>query len=74
MLLTDKANEKKIESEIRKARNEDHKSKLDNLRSNMTLMQKRANDLAQMKGASAWLTSLPLIDEGLCLTKGSFFT
>ena len=71
--VIDKGNEKKIESEIRKARDEDHKSKLDNLRSNMTLMQKRANDLAQMKGASAWLTSLPLKDEGFVLNKREFF-
>ena len=72
MLLT-REMRKKIESEIRKARDEDHKSKLDNLRSNMTLMQKRANDLAQMKGASAWLTSLPLKDEGFVLNKREFF-
>ena len=39
----------------------------------MTLMQKRANDLAQMKGASAWLTSLPLKDEGFVLNKREFF-
>ena len=36
-------------------------------------MQKRANDLAQMKGASAWLTSLPLKDEGFVLNKREFF-
>ena len=69
----DKANERQIEKEIRKSREEDHKIKLDTLRSNMTLLQKRANDLAQMKGASAWLTSLPLADEGFVLNKREFF-
>ena len=33
----------------------------------------RGNDLAQMKGASAWLTSLPLKDEGYVLIKREFF-
>ena len=68
-----RAHEKQIDSEIRKARDEDHKSKLNNLRSNMTPLQRRANDLAQMKGASAWLTSLPLVDEGFVLNKREFF-
>ena len=39
----------------------------------MTKEQLRGNDLAQMKGASAWLTSLPLKDEGYVLNKREFF-
>ena len=35
--------------------------------------KKRANDLAQLKGASAWLTSLPIKDEGFVLNKREFF-
>lgn len=33
----------------------------------------RGNDLAQMKGASNWLTSLPLKEEGFVLNKREFF-
>jgi hypothetical protein len=33
----------------------------------------RANDLAQLKGSSAWLTALPLTDEGYVLTKREFY-
>ena len=33
----------------------------------------RVNDLAQMKGASAWLNALPLKDEGYTLNKREFF-
>ena len=33
----------------------------------------RANDLAQMKGGSSWLTSLPLKEEGYALNKREFF-
>ena len=35
--------------------------------------QLRANDLAQMKGASAWLNALPLKHEGYVLNKREFF-
>ena len=69
----DKAREKQIDIEIRTAREESHKNKLQTLRSNMTPQQIRANDLAQMKGASAWLTSLPIEDEGFVLNKREFF-
>ena len=68
-----KEREKKIDLEIRKAREESHQNKLNTLRSSMTSQQIRANDLAQMKGASSWLTSLPLEDEGFVLNKREFF-
>ena len=68
-----KTRERQIDMEIKKAREEIHKSKLQSLRSDMTPQQIRANDLAQMKGASAWLTSLPLQDEGFVLNKREFF-
>ena len=55
--------------EIANQREERYKSLLDNLRSNMSEEQLRANDLAQQKGSSFWLTALPLADEGYVLTK-----
>ena len=69
----DKVREKKIDAEIKKVREEAHALKLGTLRSSMTPQQIRANDLSQLKGASAWLTSLPLKEEGFSLNKREFF-
>ena len=69
----DQERERKIQKEIENAREEAHKKKLEDLRKNMSKEQLRANDVAQMKGASAWLTSLPLRDEGFVLNKREFF-
>ena len=46
---------------------------LEDLRTRMSKSQIRGNDVAQMKGASAWLTSLPLKREGYVLNKREFF-
>ena len=69
----DRRREKDIDREIRNVREKAHQEKLDHLRSQMTRAQLRANDIAQMKGASAWLTSLPLEDENFVLNKREFF-
>ena len=47
-------------------------TKLESLRAGMTDEQKRANDLAQMKGASALLASLPLKEEEFSLNKREY--
>ena len=39
----------------------------------MTKEELRANDVAQLKGASAWLNALPLEEEGYTLNKREFF-
>ena len=65
--------EREIEREIKDARETTHKLKLDSLLPKMNEEKKRANDLAQLKGASAWLTSLPIKDEGFVLNKREFF-
>ena len=39
----------------------------------MTPEKLRANDIAQLKGASMWLTSLPLKREGFAMNKRYFF-
>ena len=59
--------------EIANQREARYKSLLDNLRSSMSEEQLRANDLAQQKGSSAWLTALPLADEGYVLTTRAFY-
>ena len=46
---------------------------LENLRLSMSEEQICANDFAQLKGASDWLTALPLASEEYILTKRQFF-
>ena len=65
--------EKEIERAIKAKRNDYQQAILTDIRSRMTPEQIRGNDLAQMKGASAWLTSLPLKEEGYVLNKREFF-
>ena len=65
--------QKQTESEIIKERSEHQQALLENLRTRMSKEQLRANDIAQMKGASAWLNALPLKDEGYSLTKREFY-
>ena len=47
---------------IRKLRRDDQASVLENIRDGMTVEQKRGNEICHEKGASNWLTALP-IDE-----------
>ena len=72
-LLVDRVREREVENMIRKTRDSYEKEQLDKIRKDMNKEQLRANDLAQMKGASAWLTALPLRDEGYQLNKREFF-
>ena len=46
---------------------------LEQLRNRMDDLQKRLNDLASEKGASSWLTILPIKDEGYLLNKQLFW-
>ena len=64
-------NDEKIQSiklEIRSARLKRNNEK-QNIRSQMIDKQIRLNDLNQETGASTWLTTLPLKEEGYTLTK-----
>ena len=58
---------------IKKNRKEYEEKVIGDLRKKMSKEQTRANDLAQMKGASAWLNALPLKEEGYSLNKREFF-
>ena len=71
--IADKKKERATAGSQKTKKVELNKKKLEHLRSTMTKQQIRGNDLAQMKGASAWLTSLPLKDEGYVLNKREFF-
>eukprot|EP00794_Sanderia_malayensis_P014696 gene14696-biopygen11793 len=61
-----------ISAVIRK-REENNIKLLNQLRERMTKEQLRANDLACMKGASSWLTTLPLSSENFVLNKREFY-
>ena len=69
----DQDGEKEAERALRKERDERNESFLKDLREKMAVEEVRGNDLAQMKGASAWLTALPLKKEGFVLNKREFY-
>ena len=73
IFVQDQAAERSIELRIKKDRQDQHEKILTSLRGKMNKDQLRGNDLAQMKGASSWLTSLPLKEQGYVLSKGEFF-
>ena len=58
---------------IAREKGEMQKAKLEQLRAHMSKKQVRANDIAQMKGSSSWLTALPIKKEGYVLSKRQFF-
>ena len=64
----------RIRRRVAYEREERYKVQLELLRSTMSAEQICANDLAQLKGTSIWLTALPLADEGYVInTKWEFF-
>ena len=63
---------KKTMMEIAHERTKLHEEKLALLRESMTLDQRKENELSCMKGASLWLTSLPLKAENFVLNKREF--
>ena len=65
--------ERTVSQTIKKERKTNQEKLLEDLRTNMSKEELRANDLAQMKGASAWLNALPLEEEGYSLNKREFF-
>ena len=71
--LIDTAKQKETESKLRKEKADYEKNLLEDLRSRMCKEKLRGNDLAQQKGASAWLNALPIKEEGYSLTKREFF-
>ena len=71
--IVDEEKEKEKVRMQKKKKEERNNTILKELRSKMSKEQVRANDLAQLKGASSWLTSLPLKSEGYVLNKREFF-
>lgn len=64
---------KKVKREIGKKREENRSTMLSQLRERLNKEDIRANDLATMRGASSWLTTLPLESEKFVLNKREFF-
>ena len=65
--------EREIRVVLKKEKETREKEKLLELRRTMSKNEQRVNEIAQMKGASAWLTALPLKEEGFVLNKREFF-
>jgi len=69
----DREEEKQIQQAIKKERKNQQENLLKEIRKSLTKEELRANDIAQMKGSSAWLNALPLESEDYSLTKRVFF-
>ena len=69
----DRTEQNKIKRFITKTREDDYNATLTELRRPMSNDQLRANDLATMKGASSWITTLPLASENFQLNKREFY-
>ena len=59
-------------SSISRTKREDFSSKAEAIKANLPPQLKLAMTLASEKGASSWLTTLPLVEFGLSLHKGGF--
>ena len=71
--IIDEQKEREKVAEQKREKEQRNQLILEDLRGKMSKKQTRANDLAQLKGASAWLTSLPLQSEGYVLNKREFY-
>ena len=63
---------KSIKSTLHSQNRHLNKTKAQEVRESLPPPLKRAIDLAQEKGASIWLSALPLRDQGLNMNKGEF--
>lgn len=62
-----------IKNEIKLKRNLYHQKLLEDIRAKMSKEETRLNDINQELGASSWLTTLPIKDEGFTLNKQEFW-
>ena len=63
---------KEIRSKITQLRNNQHHEKLRGIKNEMNDTQKKLNEINQEPGASIWLSTIPLIEEGYTLNKQAF--
>ena len=64
--------QKQIKSSLKGTQRADQSSEAADLKLRLPLNLQRAVDLASEKGASGWVTALPLLSHGLVLHKGMF--
>ena len=66
-------NVNQIKNKVKLMKLQHHQEQLNELRLKFSDQQKRLNELNQEQGASSWLTTLPILDEGYDLTKQLFW-
>ncbi len=66
------ANQMTAKTDIRSKRREQANRDADCLKEELTPSFVKAMELAQERGASSWLTTLPIAEHGFCLHKGAF--
>ena len=71
--LSDDRNGKTIKNEIRANNKKDHEAKLSAILEELSDQRKKTLDLSRETGASAWLTTLPLVEEGYAIPKNTFW-
>jgi len=62
-----------IKVEIRSEKNQRNETKQKIVFDNLPIIQRRAVEISLEKGASIWLTTLPLVDEGYAIPKNIFW-
>ena len=64
---------REAKNQVRKLRREDQDSVLETIRNGMSDEQKRGNEICREKGASNWLTALPIDEKDFHLSKREFW-
>ena len=67
------ANASNIKNKIKQIKLQHHQDELSKLQNNLSDNQRHLLELNQKQGASSWLTTLPITDEGYNLTKQLFW-
>ena len=61
-----------LQQSVRREKNEVRRTRLHEIKNSLTLKTRRAVELASEKGASNWLTVIPIDEMGFTLNKGEF--
>ena len=72
-VLVNNESSTELRKNIKKRRTKYQQDQLKKIQTHMTTVEKRANEIAQLKGSSSWLTSLPLAEEKFVLNKREFY-
>ena len=61
-----------LQESVRREKNEMFRARLNDIKNSLTLTTQRAVELSSEKGASNWLTVIPIDEMGFTLNKGEF--